>query len=572
MRKVIAVLLVIALIPALVSFAQDYTINTILEHSLAVTGDYPNGVFPIFNSMLVLVRSGDGNDNVSGIYDGRTGKLITPGHFNFRIGHHEETWFRQGADLAVIWSRDDEGLKFGFLDKSGRIAVPLIYDEVMDFKEGLALVRLGENEGFVNGKGETVVPLIYDSFDYYLMQANEFHEGLARVRLDGKWGYVNTSGEVVIPFEFDTASYFSEGLASVGRDGRDGVINTAGELVIDFKDFRISEFKDGIAIISIRPDGDTGFEWMYTKSGLMNNKGEIILPIEYDSIGHFSEGLAEVFIGDRGSRIGKWGFVNTSGELIVPIIYDGSRSFENGLAKVSVGSWGRINTSGEVIIPLEYGWTWSLGEDLIAVSVRGTDEVKVYNTNGEVVFPAGMFDHYGYFLMDDVLPAAVDDKWGLINLDGEIILPLEYEHGSFFSTRRATFFDGMTFIQQGRKWGFATIKGEVIAPPQYDFVEIHLNGFAWVAIGEDWHDVKCGYINRAGEFVIPLEYSRAIYAGGENNVHYFWLEKDGLWGVVSVSGDYADGNPRTGTVNSLVYIFSAALIGITVLKKKGTKA
>jgi hypothetical protein len=563
MKNVVAILLVFALLPTLTVFAQDYTINTILEHSLAVTGDYPNGVFPIFNSMLVLVRSNDGNDNASGIYDGRTGKLITPGHFNFRIGHHEETWFRQGADLAVIWSSDDEGLKFGFLDKSGRIAVPPIYDEVMNFKEGLALVRLGENEGFVNGRGEAVVPIIYDSFGYYLMQANEFHEGLARVRLNGKWGYVNTSGEVVIPFEFDTASYFSEGLTSVGKDGRNGVINTAGELVIDFDDVIIGSFRNGVATIWIDD---------YNKSGLINREGEIILPIEYDSIGHFSEGLAEVFIGDRGSRIGKWGFVNTSGELVVPIIYDDSRSFENGLAKVSVGSWGRINTNGEVVIPLKYGWTWSLGEDLIAVSVRGTDEVKVYNTNGEVVFPAGMFDAYGS-PRDGAIPVGIGDNWGLINLDGEIILPLEYRESSFFSTKHATSFEGMNILVKDRKVGFATTAGDVVIPPQYDWADGSgfVNGFAWVAIGEDWHDIKCGYIDKSGAVVIPLEYCDAFYIGIENDKHYFWLEKDGLWGIVSVPGDYADSNPRTGAANSLVYIFSAALAGIAIFKKKGAK-
>ena len=50
--------------------------------------------------------------------------------------------------------------KFGFINKKGRIAVSLKYDDTMDFGEGLASVKKDGKYGFINKKGKVVVPFI----------------------------------------------------------------------------------------------------------------------------------------------------------------------------------------------------------------------------------------------------------------------------------------------------------------------------------------------------------------------------------------------------------------------------
>ncbi len=45
-----------------------------------------------------------------------------------------------------------------------------------------------------------------------------FSEGLAAVRVDGKWGYIDASGEMVIEPQFVLASDFSGGIAAVTFD------------------------------------------------------------------------------------------------------------------------------------------------------------------------------------------------------------------------------------------------------------------------------------------------------------------------------------------------------------------
>lgn len=48
------------------------------------------------------------------------------------------------------------GKKWGFLDKNGKIAVPLKYDEVHDFSGDKAKVKLGGKEFYVDKKGKIV--------------------------------------------------------------------------------------------------------------------------------------------------------------------------------------------------------------------------------------------------------------------------------------------------------------------------------------------------------------------------------------------------------------------------------
>jgi len=92
-------------------------------------------------------------------------------------------------------------LKFGYIDKSGNAAVPLEYDIVYNFSEGLAVVGKGTQYnnhrfegkyGYIDKTGKELVPLKYD-------YAESFSEGLAAVCLDGKWGYIALTDNVPQP-------------------------------------------------------------------------------------------------------------------------------------------------------------------------------------------------------------------------------------------------------------------------------------------------------------------------------------------------------------------------------------
>jgi hypothetical protein len=94
--------------------------------------------------------------------------------------------------------------------------IPLKYDFVRYFSDGLAAIRIGDwgngKWGFVDENGIEVVPVKYDD-------VVDFSDGLAKVRIGdyktGKWGFVDKTGREVVPIEYDDANYFFKGLCLV---------------------------------------------------------------------------------------------------------------------------------------------------------------------------------------------------------------------------------------------------------------------------------------------------------------------------------------------------------------------
>ncbi len=72
------------------------------------------------------------------------------------------------------------GTKCGYLDKTGRISILPKFDFALQFREGLAVVGLKNNEnqmryGYINSKGEIAIPLTFQV-------ARDFHDGVAFVQ------------------------------------------------------------------------------------------------------------------------------------------------------------------------------------------------------------------------------------------------------------------------------------------------------------------------------------------------------------------------------------------------------
>ncbi|MFB2539538.1 MULTISPECIES: WG repeat-containing protein [unclassified Acinetobacter] len=68
--------------------------------------------------------------------------------------------------------------------------MPLEYDDVSSFREGLAIVTKDNQKGYINQQGKIVVPIKYHSADL-------FNGGVAVVGLDDKLYQIDKSGKIV---------------------------------------------------------------------------------------------------------------------------------------------------------------------------------------------------------------------------------------------------------------------------------------------------------------------------------------------------------------------------------------
>ena len=121
---------------------------------------------------------------------------------------------------------EDNG-KWGFLDpETGEAVVPFIYEYAHSFSVELALVRLNGWWGYVDKTGRLVIPCIYNPAWSFTKT------GLAAVCIEGKCGFIDQTGEVIIPLVYDEARYFNkDGKAKVKLDGETFFIDLKGNRV-----------------------------------------------------------------------------------------------------------------------------------------------------------------------------------------------------------------------------------------------------------------------------------------------------------------------------------------------------
>lgn len=277
-----------------------------------------------FSNGLARVSLMNPNSNpriLNGFID-KSGKEIIPMQ---NIGTYTE--IHDGLLGVGFADENMEGYHAGYFNMKGERVTSFEYNNISAFSEGLALVAKGTQYtyksfegkwGFIDASGEIKIPLIYDD-------AQSFQEGLAAINSNGKWGFIDKKGYEVIPTQYEFVSSFSEGLAAVikpnEKAGREmGFIDKTGMVVINFKYEGLEHnFKDGVACVNLGNN----------KKGYIDKEGNELTSQKYDHGEEFIDGFAMVGVGQEiyGSDgyvgfEGKWGVINKKGEEIVPLIYD----------------------------------------------------------------------------------------------------------------------------------------------------------------------------------------------------------------------------------------------------------
>ena len=376
--------------------------------------------------------------------------------------------------------------------KTGDVVIPFKYDDVFNFREGLAAVKLKGKWGFIDKSGKVVVPIKYDDVEV-------FYEGLADVKLNGKYGFVDKSGTEVVPLKYDYADNFYEGFAKVGLNGKWGFVDKSGKEVVPLKYDVVGLFSEGLAIVELNG-----------KWGFVDKSGTEVVPPKYDKVWRFSEGLVSVKLN------GKWGFVDKSGKEVVPLKYDRAKFFREGLAMVELNrKWGFVDKSGTEAVLLKYDYVSDFSEGLATVELNGKFGL-VDKSGKEVVSPK--YDGMEYFR--GLALVVLNGKCGLVNKSGKEVVPLKYDNVSSFS-------EGLASVELNGKSGFIDKSGTEVVPPKYDKVWRFSEGLVSVELNG-----KSGFIDKSGTEVVPPKYDGSLNFG--EGVAY--VSVNGKGGFIDKSG------------------------------------
>jgi hypothetical protein len=150
-----------------------------------------------------------------------------------------------------------------YFDLAGKIALPFSneFDSYGNFTEGLARVRTKEGKwGFINKTGTLA---IQPSFHF----AEEFSDGMAVVRNDKDLhGAIDKKGQPVIPYQFNVLTNFENGYACFGDASIWGLVDKQGTIILPQEYVFIDKVKDGKVRVQVQ-EGEDFKEGIYTIGG-----------------------------------------------------------------------------------------------------------------------------------------------------------------------------------------------------------------------------------------------------------------------------------------------------------------
>ncbi len=223
--------------------------------------------------------------------------------------------------------------KYGFIHKTGKIAIPCVYDMVWGFHQGMAKVRKDQKIGYVNAKNEIMIPLEYEDLGL-------FSEGFSIAQKNGKVGFIDMKNNLVIPCIYQDARPFAGGLAIVQSavNQRWGCVDAKGVVKILFNFEEISKFSEGHAKVMLNE-----------KEGIIDKKGVLIKDCIFDRVGKVENGRVIVIYK------GKYGVIDMNGQFQIQPIYTSIERLKDDVFICKTASLSGFYTQeNEAIIPIQY--------------------------------------------------------------------------------------------------------------------------------------------------------------------------------------------------------------------------
>lgn len=337
---------------------------------------------------------------------------------------------------------DDEKV---FVDIKGREIFG--YDNCCFLENGFVLVNIGAE-----------FSMIYYESDYDPYSTIERKtDTVIPTFKGGKWGVLNKDNEIIIPIIYDKIELLIDIFFKVELSKMFGIYSDNGNVIIEAK-------HDEILILDkhfiVKLDG---------KYGIISKIGIIIIPLIYDTI----KKLNDLFIVFNGN---KWGGFDENGCTVIPLIYDSISNIDELFIVELNNLYGCLNIEGVIVIPIEYAIIYHFNNTYIQASQD--EKYWLIDKTGNKITE---FERKVYFISEDENFIIIENtksyayrKYGILNKKGELLTNCIYskidkrDDGNYLVNIGGHINRDANF--DGGKWGVIDIKGEIITPIEFDYL------------------------------------------------------------------------------------------------------
>ncbi len=251
--------------------------------------------------------------------------------------------------------------------------------------------------------------------------------------------------------------------------------------------------------------------------------------------------IEDVYYGKKGEN-GMYGYVDSKGTWVVEPEYSNiGNAIRYGRGSVTNEDYlsGYVDEGGELVIPCQYRFASDFTEDGLA-SVKKSDEDfwRYINKDGETVLEANYDQCYGFW--EGLASVTNSGKgMGLINLKGELVIPMDYYFQTYMNDEGGTYFyyGDKSFVKKhsNGKFGLLRNDGTEVTSFIYEGTTMYAeeHGVLIVKSGD-----KYGAIDLEGNELIPMEYDAlSLY----NMSKEYTAEKDGIKMKLDLQGNCVEG-------------------------------
>ena len=399
-------------------------------------------------------------------YKNEAGVLVIPYSYDF-IGEFNE------FDVALVKS----GKKWGMISKTGDIKLPLKYDEIGLFSQGMAHVASGKKYGLVNEKGELVckpqfVQIYHPNSDGIRIAAVKKNKKASK-ELDAlnTYAVLNKEGKVIIPANYGSyIGTFVEGSNQIQRIAMSSTVTATGGATL---------------VLPVIPDGEdtlnTRMGYLVLQSLKANNIYDLEGNIIFDDT--YREKILQEAFGPKAKMKNKaQAFTEfTPSEDVFSFFYN--QKGKNNTADAIVGYYDLKNhkllkfvstTMSKQKVSLFHVYVpdgkttllpFSDGFGVANIDQTGNQRTELIDRAGNVVatFPFGgcMAYHKGYAVARNT-----NNKWGVIDAQQKQVIPYRFDEVATQVNGKEE--DLYLQAKEGSYWGVVDLKNTTVVPFEYD--------------------------------------------------------------------------------------------------------
>lgn len=344
---------------------------------------------------------------------------------------------------------------WGYIDQTGEVMIKPQFQFVGKFsKDGFAIAQKNDKLGFIDQQGKVIIPFKYTKINY--LRSNIF-----AVKAK-KWGLFHKTQGQILPTEYDTiqAIYLVSNHKIVHqvmlchKNAKVGAVNIKGKVLVEPQ-------YDSLAFHSAKKDFLLSFN--NSKMGLIHLENGEFIPANFDKISFLPFDYVRVYQSEKA------GLYNNLGEFVIPCEYEGLQFYDQAIEKFILlnkkGYKGIYHIPKKRIViscDREFNAIRDVESNDTSFKIFQVNSLKgmtAIDENGQQLLPLGNYDRLKYD-KSGILYLKQGEVWGIYFQKTKRLLKPQFQDISSFVA-------DLALVAKNNRWGIINIHGDILVQPLY---------------------------------------------------------------------------------------------------------